>query len=235
MENKNPKIVKMKVLITIIECCNEKQLTDMYLEHHIPFHLVTHGLGTADSEMIDYLGLGETRKNLIISIIAETQVDSIFGLLSSKLNFEQPGKGVAFTMPLSCISAVMARLDKNQMAENLVNNEFDKKENIMKMERLYELIVIIVSQGFSDQAMEAARAAGASGGTVVHARGIGSSEAAKFLEISIQPERELILILAKCQDKANIMDRVNQAVGLTTKGKGILFTLPVDDTAGLGL
>ncbi len=233
MDNNNPSTVRMKVLITIIDCGYEKQLTDMYLEQHIPFHLVTHGKGTASSEMLDYLGLGETRKNIIASIIAETQVESILRLLYDVLHFQQPGKGVAFTVPLSCMSSILANLDKNQIIGNLENKEFVKKEKPMKPERLYELIVIIVSQGFSEQAVEAARTAGASGGTIVHAHGIGNQNASKFLEISIQPERELILILAKRENKAKIMECVNKAAGLTTQGKGILFSIPVDDTAGL--
>lgn len=235
MDNNNPKPVKMKVLITIVDCGSEKQLTDMYLGQHIPFHLVTHGRGTAGSEILDYLGLGETRKVVAASVIAETQAGNIFRLLYEKMDFEQPGKGVAFTVPLSCMSSIMARLDKDQINENLKFREVGEKEKLMKPERIYELVVIVVAQGFSDQAMEAARSSGASGGTIIHAHGIGNSEAAKFLEIAIQPEKELILILAKKEDKARIMDQLNKGVGINTKAKGILFSLPVDDTAGLGI
>ena len=234
MDNNNPKTVKMKVLITIIDCEGERELTDMYLEQHIPFHLVTHSRGTASSEVLDYLGLGETRKIVVASIIAETQIENIIRLLYESMDFEQPGKGVAFTVPLSCMSRVMARFDIIQMNENAVR-ELGEKEKPMKLERIYELIVIIVAQGFSDQAMEAAKSAGASGGTVIHAHGIGNQEAAKFLEIAIQPEKELILILARREDKEKIMAQVNQAAGVTTKAKGILFSLPVDETAGLGV
>lgn len=232
MDNNNPKPVKMKVLITIVDCGSERLLTDIYLAQHVPLHLVSHGRGTAGSEMLDFLGLGETRKNIVVSIIVENQINTIIQQLYEKMDFKQPGKGIAFTVPLCCMSSIMARLDKDQMNGNIIVRESGEEEKPMKPERIYELIVIVVAQGFSDQAMEAAKSRGASGGTIIHARGIGNSEAAKFLEIAIWPERELILILAKKEDKEGIMEEVNKSVGINTKAKGILFSLPVDDTAG---
>ena len=61
------------------------------------------------------------------------------------------------------------------------------------MERAFELIVAIVNRGFSDLVMDAARKAGASGGTILHGRGTGVHEAAQFFGVAIQPEKELVL------------------------------------------
>jgi nitrogen regulatory protein PII len=232
MEGIKPKIIKKKLLLAIIDFVQEKQLTDIYLENHLPLNVVTHGHGTASSEMLDYLGLGETKKSLTISIISEDKIPFILGVLSQKLHFEQPGKGVAFTLPMSCISSIITSLDSNDSTNQ--NAESECEEKSMKKERKHELIIIIVNQGYADQTMEAAKKAGANGGTVVHARGLGDAEAAKFLEITVQPEKELILILTKKENKMNIMESVNKAVGLTTQGKGIMLSLPVDETVGIG-
>lgn len=232
MEGIKPRIIKNKLLITIIDYIQEKQLTDLYLENNLPINVVTHGLGTASSEVLDYLGLGETKKNLTISVIGEDKIQMIFELLARKMHFEQPGKGVAFTLPISCISSIITSMDKREEANQTAGNGCE--EVSMKKERRHELIIIIVNQGFADQTMEAAKKVGANGGTVVHARGLGDAEAAKFLEITVQPEKELILILTKREDKMKIMEGVNEAVGLTTQGKGIMFSLPVDETVGLG-
>ena len=81
--------------------------------------------------------------------------------------------------------------------------------------------------------MTAAKAAGATGGTLLHGLGLGSKEAEKFLGITIQPEKDLILILAPQAKKPQIMERITQEAGLNTSGRGICFALPVNAALGL--
>lgn len=81
--------------------------------------------------------------------------------------------------------------------------------------------------------MTAAKKAGANGGTVVHARGLGSKEAMKYLGITIQPEKDLILILTPKDKKSAIMESIMHEVGLNTAGTGICFSLPVDHAIGI--
>jgi nitrogen regulatory protein PII len=99
----------------------------------------------------------------------------------------------------------------------------------------YHLIITIVNSGFFDQVMEAAKKAGARGGTVVHARGLGSKEAKKYLGITIQPEKDLILILTPKEKKLAIMESIMHEVGLNTAGNGICFSLPVDSAMGINV
>lgn len=231
MDKEKIGLIKRKLLITVVDYIKEKQLTDMYLANHIPLSLVTHGHGTANSDILDYLGLGETKKNITFSIVAENKLQTIFSQLEKNMHLNQHGNGVAFTLPLSCISNVLTCLDGNYTQECNVGKVYE--ENVMKSERMYELIIVIVTQGYKEQTMEAAKAAGAKGGTVVHTKGIGSPEAAKFLEITVQPEKELILILAKREVKSDILASINKAVGMNTKAKGIMFSVPVDEAIGL--
>lgn len=230
MEVKKFENFKMKLLITIQDYGFEKELTDLYMEHQIPFHLITHGRGTASSEILDYLCIGESKKNIVLSMIQDNKVEHIFSLLDTKMHFKSPGKGVAFTLPLSCISSIITHLTDGNL-NNVI--KFNSEVNTVKQAKLHELIVIIVTQGYSDEAMEAAKAAGATGGTVIHARGLGNQEAQKFLGITIQAEKDLVLIISKKEDKQAIMESVNKTVGISTKGKGIMFSMPVDDTIGL--
>ena len=97
----------------------------------------------------------------------------------------------------------------------------------------YEMIVCIVNTGFSDAVMSAAREFGAKGGTVLHARGTANPEAEHFFKITIQPEKEVVLILAPTAIKDDILHGIYKQVGLNTPGQGIAFTLPVDDAVGL--
>ena len=97
----------------------------------------------------------------------------------------------------------------------------------------HECIVCIVNAGFSDAVMDAAKELGARGGTVVHARGTASQEAEKFFQITIQPDKEMVLILVPAEIKDDILHALYRAVGLKTPGQGIAFSLPVDGVVGL--
>ena len=101
----------------------------------------------------------------------------------------------------------------------------------MKFE--HELILCIVNAGYSDVVMDAARACGAGGGTVLHARGTANSEAEKMFGITIQPEKEIVMILVPSDIKNDILHALYRAVGLKTPGQGIAFALPVTDVVGL--
>ena len=99
----------------------------------------------------------------------------------------------------------------------------------------YELIVAIANEGRTDQVMNAARAAGAAGGTVLHGKGTGSENAEKFYNVSIASEKEVILIVAKAEQKAGIMKAILEKAGPASEAGTIAFSLPTSEVAGFGL
>ena len=101
------------------------------------------------------------------------------------------------------------------------------------MKKGYKCIMAIINEGFSDLAMETAKACGATGGTILEARGTASKDAEKFFNVSIQPEKEIVMILAKNDVVDAIMKGLYSVVGTLTEAQGIVFTLPVDDVVGL--
>ena len=98
----------------------------------------------------------------------------------------------------------------------------------------HELILCILNAGHSDTAMDAARKFGARGGTVAHARGTANKEAERLFQITIQPEKEMILILVEAEQRDAILHALYTAVGQDTPAQGIAFSLPVDAAVGLG-
>ena len=100
------------------------------------------------------------------------------------------------------------------------------------MEYKYELIVSIVNAGFSESVMEAAKEAGARGGTVIHGRGTANKESEKFFGITVQPEKEVVLIVVSKDIKEKVLHALYKSVGLDTRGQGIAFSLPVDGAVG---
>lgn len=101
------------------------------------------------------------------------------------------------------------------------------------MKKGYKCILAIVNNGFSEVAMDAAKACGARGGTVLHGRGTISKDAEKFFNISIQPEKEIVMILAKNELIDSILKGLYNAIGTSTQAQGIAFALPVDEVIGI--
>jgi len=97
----------------------------------------------------------------------------------------------------------------------------------------FQLIVALINAGFSDLVMDAVRAEGAGGGTIIRARGTGKSEMEKKYGIIITPDKEAILIVSKKEDTDKIMTSIYKCAGMNTKGQGICFALPIDDVVGL--
>jgi len=140
------------------------------------------------------------------------------------------GRGISFTVPLSAVSEIVAKGILGAASSKNGEGEQDMKDE----ERRYDLIVAAVAAGSVDEAMEAARSAGAAGGTVIRARSVGNEKAEQFIGISLQSEQELLLILAKREGKLAIMQALSDAAGLKTDAGGVLFSLPVDHTVGIG-
>lgn len=101
------------------------------------------------------------------------------------------------------------------------------------MNNSHELILCIVNAGFSDVVMDAAKECGARGGTVIHARGTANKEAEEFFQITIQPDKEIVMILVPTEIKDAVMHAIYRSAGLKSEGQGIAFSMPVDDVVGL--
>lgn len=97
----------------------------------------------------------------------------------------------------------------------------------------YEAIFCIVNAGYSDMVMDAAREVGARGGTVIHARGTANKEAEQYFHITIQPDKEIVMILVPTDIKDAVLHALYREVGLKTAGQGIAFSMPVDDVVGI--
>ena len=101
------------------------------------------------------------------------------------------------------------------------------------MDFSHELIMAIMNEGYSDTVMDAARSAGAGGGTVLHAKGTGSTRGEKFFGVSLADEKDMVYIIAHADEKAAIMRAISEKAGPGTKAGAICFSLPISSVAGL--
>ncbi len=97
----------------------------------------------------------------------------------------------------------------------------------------HQAIFCIVNSGFSETVMTTAKKFGAKGGTVINARGTASKEAETFFGVTVEPEKEIVMILVPTKRRDKILEALYDEVGLATAGQGIAFSIPVDGVVGL--
>lgn len=220
---------KLCLMTTIVSRKQLKKYLRLYQEEQLQVMFITLGAGTASGDILDYLGLESTEKAVLLHVLEESVWESTKKNLRQKLQIDAPGEGIAFVVPLSSIGG------KKTLQFLTGNQDFQKEEESVLKDTVHELIVVIANQGYTELAMDAARGAGAYGGTVIHAKGTGMEQAEKFMGVSLAAEKEIIFIVAKKEQKNDIMKAVMEQAGLQSKAKSIVFSLPVTDTAGLRL
>ena len=214
----------MKAMVLIADYSCMSLVQSIFSEENVPCRFLTHGFGSADSQMLDYLGLGENKKIIGMSFIADNMAMPLYDTFNKKLSLTEAGRGIAFTVPLTGASGAAFSL----------NGTKPETEGITEMTEIkHELIITIVNRGGFEAVKEAAKAAGARGGTLLHGLGLGGEEAAKFLGISIQPEKDVVLIVVGREDREKVMNNILETAGILTENRGICFSLPVDSALGL--
>ncbi len=108
--------------------------------------------------------------------------------------------------------------------ESLVSNKNEKVD--------YDLIVAVIGRGFADYVVSSARDAGATGATVLYGRGIADADK-QVMGISLQPEKEIVLILVKKEERRKIMQEIADKTSLMEEGRAICFSLPVSEVYGI--
>lgn len=220
----------VKFMVAILD----RSLCETYIEIckglHIPITLTVRCHGTAQRVMLDYLGLERTEKRLLFSIVPSLLSRQLMREIVRKLKIDRPGSGVAALLPIQSVAGnrMMAYLSEENLPINV-------SEEHQMQEAPYELIVAIANNGYTEMVMDAARSAKATGGTVVHAKGTGMERAEKFFGVSLAEEKEMVFIIARRQDKANIMRAIIKNAGMRSEAGSIVFSLPVSHVEGLHL
>ncbi|MDR1307198.1 MAG: hypothetical protein LBK74_06470 [Treponema sp.] len=228
-----PDMPVLDFVIFILDWSNSKEITEILEESHVRFHFICKGWGTASSEILDLLGIGSSEKAVVICLEQNVMVPVLLKRVSKSLGLHNPGAGIAFTIPLSGINKPLLQVFKESIHKNI--SEEEKKETRKMSQKKHDLVVIMANQGFSEELMACARKAGASGGTVISARGLVHQGPVKFFGISVQDEKEIITILTSRNNRLPIMQAVSQRFGIASKAQGIVFSLPAENITGLDL
>lgn len=222
-------MINIKLLFIILDADSSKKIKYLLNKFGIKVKTVTNASGTASPSVLSYFGLVETKKEVFMAIIPDYLSLKILTKINIEFNLENVGTGIAFTIPITS--------SNKYLSDQFANNNSDRGE--LKMEnknnRKHHLVITIVSEGYLEQVMTAAKKAGSSGGTVIKGRGLNNAKRAKILGFNIEPEKEIVLNIVSNEDKTKVMEAITKEVGIKTNGKGICISLPIDEAVGVDL
>ena len=219
--------MRIRLMVIILDRGKGARAAELFASYGLPLHYGTPGRGTANSELLDYLGLGETEKDVAFSLVPGCTIPGLLQAAGEKLQLATPGKGILFTIPLSAVSGAAARFINSQ-----AHRTGTEQEEHMPEQGKNELIVVVVNSGCTDTVVAAAKLAGARGGTILHGRRVGE-ETEKSGDNGVWLEKDIVAILAPRELRLPIMEAVNRAAGAATESHGVLFSMPVEETRGL--
>lgn len=217
----------MNYILSIISPESLDILTEICTELALPISVVMHGRGTAVQSMRELLGIESSERRVVVSIADDEKTKRLIAAEKRHLHIGVPGHGILLAVPIKSVGG--------GKTVAFLNGEAKVEKKAPELHYAHELIVAIAREGSTDTVMNAARAAGARGGTVIHGKGTGSKENSGFYNITIAEEKELILIVAPVGEKNAIMQSILQKAGPATSAGTIVFSLPISDVAGFGL
>ncbi|MDR1049331.1 MAG: hypothetical protein LBL51_06200 [Synergistaceae bacterium] len=241
----------LSLLIAVSDRGKGEKMAALFRDRETPVKLMTLGKGTANSKTLNYLGLGQTEKTILFSVMSYMDARDVLSQMAWALDLERPGRGIAFMLPLTAacvkktvkiLSAVNIREVKDgektgseEVKISEVKSEEGGDGNEVDDQFEYALIIVVANRGYNQEVMDAARAAKATGGTIINARGFSFSGEGKFFGVNLQPEKEIIMILAPNERRNDIMEAVAEKAGRETSAGAISFSLPVSDVEGIQL
>lgn len=175
------------------------------------------GQGTVSQKILEFLGLDETQKEVIIQPCSSIVEPMLHELVKQNFQFQKKNRGIAFSLP-------MKRYNEQHILE--------KDEKIQRDSLDYHLLVAIVDHGKSRDVVRISRDAGAPGGTILHGRGAGYP-AGHIFDLQIEPEKDIVISVIPTKDIGRIRATLVQELQLDQAGNGILFVLPVSRVTGI--
>ncbi len=219
----------IEVVAAVVDVEQGEKVLRIYREEHAPVDFVCMAHGTARTEMLDLLGIGETAKTIVMCLVSHETAIRLLKRLGRELQMRYPGRGIAFSIPITGIGRRWHQL------LTAADGEHEEASSMHETEKNdgFDIVAVVMERGYTNVAMDAARRAGARGGTVISARGIAENEVKRFFGIEIQAEKEIVFLVVKNSEKQQVMTALMKAVGMKTRSHGIVLSMPLSSAIGL--
>ena len=240
--SENKTIRHPRILVCIVPTSREKRMRSVYRNEKVPIYYECYGHGTAPSDVLDILGIGDSARLLTMTFLPRFQVRSLIDNINGSMSLRDKGNGIGFTIPITAMQAqlldTMVKVQDNMDPEMKAAMEKSilekaKEGTTMNEGASYAALCVFVAKGHTDEVVQAARTAGARGGTVLHGNRRGDDEVTGNLGLPQQEEQEFVLILVQNDQKVEIMKAISAACGLGTPARGIVISVPVDEVLGI--
>jgi len=219
---------QLALIMSIVERGSAAKLIKLYTSQQVFTHIRCEGTGTATSEIMDILGLGSSEKDIVLSLAPLGTARALLDQLSGDIGSTGPGRGIAFTLPLSAVSNLVA-------AVITTRTKLEKETEDEDMQQKSSLILVTVNQGFTDVVMDTAKKAGARGGTIVRGRWVDNESFESLSGLSAQAEKEMIFIVVPTREIRNaVMEAINTNHGLQSEAGAMVCAAGIDQMARLG-
>lgn len=220
-----------KLLVSVVRRGRGDRVVAIAKEAGARGSTVLMGRGTANNRLLQILGFADTEKELVFTIAPTSEMGAIVHALQFAPDLCVKTPGIGFIIDVNVMPHTLG-LPK---LEDVQSTEAEGDKALEEKVRNHELICVIVNFGFAEDIMQAARKAGAKGGTILKARGTGTEKDNSFFGITIVPEKDMIMILTLRGDADRILGAIRNCPCLSEPGIGIAFTMPVEKFFPLGL
>ncbi len=218
----------LKFMVTITKREYAEIYLDFFRKHNVENVISLLCNGTASQSVLDILGIEKTEQIMFNAMIRCEQIPALVKDLRMEMDISAAGNGVVAFIPVDSFGG-SSSLKYFAGEQPIVKKEDD---NMSNTDSKIVMIIALVDKGNTDLVMDAARSAGANGGTVLRAKGTGA-KIAKFFGVTISEEKELVHIIALRESRDAIMKAIMEKAGNNTDAHGVLFSLPVDNVVGL--
>ncbi len=216
----NREVDQIVLLTVIVNCGLGSKVLKVAKANGVTGGTIFLGKGTKKDHLLYYLALDDCRKEIVIMVTNKDNGTNAAIAIEKELKLNKKDHGIAY---ITTIDFAVG----NHKCESL------KEQSGKEQKDMYRAIYSIVEKGNGEKVMEAAQKAGAKGGTIMNARGSGIHETSRLFHMDIEPEKEVVLILAKEEDTEKITTAINQELQISEPGKGIVFVQKVEETYGL--
>lgn len=222
-------ILNHRLMIAIVKRGHSREVIAAAKKAGVDGATIIYGEGIGRNEKPTFLGLPATHeKDVIFFALDGEHEKAVAEAVSEAGKLGKPGYGLGFTVHLSKLLGVphlSERMDDRKRKRGAEELETELKD--------FQLIVTIVNSGDSAAVVKAASKAGAEGGTILNGRGTGVNEQQKFMNFTIDPEKDVVLTLVPSSYAERVVDSIEQAVDLNAPGKGIAFLIDVEKVFGV--
>lgn len=214
-------MLEFELICCVVNCGHGSKTLGIAKLHGVRGGTICIGTGTIKNKLLEFFDLTDIRKEIVIMIAEKEIALRALDSLNKEMAFHKPNHGIGFSFSLNNFIGTK-------------NCEYhDIEETKVVDETMFNAIFTVVEKGLAEDVIDAATNVGARGGTIINARGSGINETSTLFAMPIEPEKEMVMILANNDITESITAAIRDRLHIDEAGHGIIFVVPLNEVYGL--